>query len=201
MQGLTQLIGGIGGGGIIVITLGIFVLITLGIFPIMLIVLGIGSVGTTRTTDGIFTGPNSIKDGIGDKGPKFISLGIGGTTEIIDGIFILGMPISKLGNITGGKFITASGTVGMSISKGGKAGHSGICMKTGSGATGIAGSTGLFLIVGVCTILQLFVSTLTTGSIVAEDEYKCVPVKELVVDVPSPKSILKLVYPPKICKL
>ena len=101
-------------------------LIKLGITPSILITLGIGSVGTTNITEGTFTGPNSISDGIGSRGPKLIILGIGGTTEIIEGIFIFGIPISKFGKITGGRLIIASGTSGVGISNGGKAGHSGI---------------------------------------------------------------------------
>jgi len=153
--------------------------------------LGIGSVGIISIVDGTLIGLNSINDGIVFSGPKLIWLGIGGTTDMIEGIFIFGIPISKLGNIIGGRLIIASGTWGIVISKGGKAGHSGIWINTGSGATGKVGSFALFLIVGVWTILQLFVSTLTTGSIWTDVAYKCVPVNSFVVEVPSPKSILK----------
>ena len=48
-------------------------------------------------------------------------------------------------------------------------------MNTGVGATGTFGCSGFALIVGVCTILQLSVSTFTTGSTSKEAGYKCVP--------------------------
>ena len=118
-----MLIGGIGAGGRILMSV---TLIMLGILLSTVIVLGIGSVGTIKTTDGIETGPNSIKEGIGSNGPKLIKLGIGGSTVITDGIFIFGKPISKSGKTTGGILITAAGIEGILISIGGKAGHSGI---------------------------------------------------------------------------
>jgi len=121
--GIMKLIGGIGGGGSILISL---TLIKLGILLSIVIILGIGSVGTIKITEGIETGPNSIKDGIGSIGPKLIKLGIGGSTVITDGIFILGIPISKTGNTIGGILMIGCGTDGILISSGGSAGHSGI---------------------------------------------------------------------------
>jgi hypothetical protein len=156
------------------------------------IILGIVSVGTSKITEGIEIGPNWIKDGIGSIGPKLIKLGIGGSKVITDGIFIFGIPISKIGNTIGGILIIGRGiSILISISSSGSAGHSGIWINTGSGGTGIFGSVGFSLLIGVWTILQLLVSTFTTGSIGAEIGYKWVPLNWLVVETPSPKSILK----------
>ena len=120
---IIMLIGGIGGGGSILISL---ILIKLGILLSTFIILGIASVGTIKIIEGIEIGPNSIKDGIGSIGPKLIKLGIGGSTVITDGIFIFGIPMSKTGNIIGGILITGCGIDGILISSGGSAGHSGI---------------------------------------------------------------------------
>jgi hypothetical protein len=116
--GTMKLIGGIGGIGEILIILGILpsTLIILGRLPSILIMLGIfgifvsilitlGIVGVTIITEGIEIGPNSIKDGIAPIGPKLIKLGIGGSIVIIDGILILGNPMSKIGNTIGGRLI------------------------------------------------------------------------------------------------
>jgi hypothetical protein len=57
----------------------------------------------------------------------------------------------------------------------------------------ILGCVAISLSVGLWTIVQLFVLTWITGSIFPFAEYVCVPAKLVVVNDPSPKSILKFI--------
>ena len=146
---------------------------------------------------GRFSGPKLMvlqKLGIG---PNVITVGIGGSTTIIDGMFIgPSGPMSKHGNTIGGGCMFTVGNVMSGMFIWGMSGMFGIMISNGGLVAIFVGSADTVRSVGLCMIVHFVLLIWITGSIVVFAAYVCVPESSVVVKLPSPKSILKFLNEP-----